>query len=337
MAVKRSNVLANALTIVITLAASYAAYVLFLPSMPDASWETRSITVPKGAPVSAIAGLLAENGIIRHPRAFRTAASLFGMNRSLKAGRYRFEMPLSVWQALVKLRAGAVAYHKVTVAEGLTMARIAGLLQQQAGVDSLGFIESCLDPELLKREKIPARNLEGYLYPDTYDLEWGTPPGRAAAAMLSNFRSNFDTSWVRVLEGRKLTSHQAVIMASLVEREAQVDSERVLVASVFYNRLKLYRPLESCASIEYVLPRHKNTRLTYRDLEIDSPYNTYKRIGLPPGPISNPGRRSLEAAVFPAKTDYLYFVSRGDGGHIFTRTLQEHIRAKNLCERLKGR
>jgi len=319
------------------LAAAYASYLLFVPAMPDASWETRSLTVPKGASVQAISRLLAENGVIRHPRAFRAAASVFGLNRKLKAGRYRFEMPLSVWGALAKLRAGAVAHHKVTVAEGLTMARIAGILQQQAGVDSLGFMATCRDPELLKHEGIPAKDLEGYLYPDTYDFEWGTPPARAAAAMLANFRSNIDTSWNSELARRKLTLHQAVIMASLVEREAQVDSERVLVASVFYNRLRLYRPLESCASIEYVLPRYKNTRLTYNDLKIDSPYNTYKKLGLPPGPISNPGRASLEAAVFPARTDFLYFVSRGDGGHIFSRTLQEHIRAKNLCERLKGR
>lgn len=317
--------------------ASSVAYLLFFPPMPNASWETRSVTVPKGSSAAAIARLLSENGVIRHPSAFRVTASVFGMNRSLKAGRYRFEIPLSTWQALMKLRAGAVAYHKVTIAEGLTMARIAGILQQQAGVDSLGFMEVCRDPELLKLERIPGHNLEGYLYPDTYDLEWGTPPRRAVEAMLGNFRSNFDTSWTRVLESRKLSMHQAVIMASLVEREAQVDSERAIIASIFYNRLRLYRPLESCASIEYILPRHKNTRLTYNDLKIDSPYNTYKKIGLPPGPISNPGRRSLEAAVFPAKTDYLYFVSRGDGGHMFSRTLQEHIRAKNLCERLKGR
>jgi UPF0755 protein len=198
-------------------------------------------------------------------------------------------------------------------------------------------MEVCRDPKLLGRENIPAQNLEGYLYPDTYDFEWGTPPSKAAAAMLENFRSIFDTSWAGKLEGRKLTTHQAVIMASLVEREAQVDSERAIIASVFYNRLRLFRPLESCASIEYILPRHKNTKLTYADLKIDSPYNTYRRVGLPPGPISNPGRASLEAAVFPAKTDYLYFVSRGDGGHIFSKSLQEHIRAKSVCERLKGR
>lgn len=326
-----------AITTVTALAAAYIAYVLFFPPMPPASWETRSLTVPRGASTAVIAKLLADNGVIRHPRAFRTAATFFGLNRKLKAGRYLFSMPLSTWQALMKLRTGAVAYHKVTVAEGLTMARIAGLLQQQAGVDSLGFMEVCRHPGMLERYKIPAQNLEGYLYPDTYDFEWGTSPSKAVTAMLDNFRSNFDTSWATELQRRKLTTHQAVIMASLVEREAQVDSERALVASVFYNRLRLYRPLESCASIEYVLPRHKNTRLTYADLKIDSPYNTYKRIGLPPGPISNPGRASLKASVFPAKTDYLYFVSRGDGGHIFTKTLQEHIRAKNICQRLKGR
>lgn len=217
------------------------------------------------------------------------------------------------------------------------MVRIAGLLQEQAGIDSAGFLDACRDPQRLARLGIPANNFEGYLYPDTYDFEWNTPPDRALEAMLKNFQSQFDSTWQAELKRQGLTRHQAVIMASLVEREAQVDSERVLVASVFYNRLRLRRPLESCASIEYILPKHKNTKLTYRDLQIDSPYNTYRRPGLPPGPISNPGRRSLEAAVFPAKTDYLYFVSRGDGGHIFSRTLQEHIRAKNLCERLKGR
>ncbi len=337
MAKKRSKVFNFAITAAVALAAAYVAYVLFFPPMPGLSWEARSLTVPKGSSTAAIAKLLAEGGVISHPKTFQMAACLLGLNRSLKAGRYRFVMPLSTWQALMKLRAGAVAYHKVIVAEGLTMARIAGILQQQAGVDSLGFMDVCRDPKLLGRENIPAQNLEGYLYPDTYDFEWGTTPRRAAEAMLANFRSNFDTSWPRQLDSRKLTKHQAVIMASLVEREAQVDSERAIIASVFYNRLRLYRPLESCASIEYILPRHKNTRLTYADLKIDSPYNTYRNIGLPPGPISNPGRASLEAAVFPAKTDYLYFVSRGDGGHIFSRTLQEHIRAKNLCERLKGR
>ncbi len=315
----------------------YIIFILFIPAMPDARWETKNITISRGASVSSIAALLAEDGVIQHPRAFKYLCSVLGWNRRLRAGHYRFPLPLSTWQALWKLYQGATAFHKVTIAEGLTMARIAGLLQQQAGIDSAGFMETCRSREIIKQEGIPAQSLEGYLFPDTYDFEWEASPRRAVLAMLANFHANFDSSWIRALEARRLTVHQAVIMASLVEREAQVDSERVLVAAVFYNRLRLRRPLESCASIEYVLPRHKNTKLTYRDLEIDSPYNTYRRIGLPPGPICNPGRRSLEAAVFPAKTDYLYFVSRGDGGHIFSRTLKEHIRAKNLCERLKGR
>lgn len=316
---------------------AYVSYLLFIPAMPSAAWESKNITIPKGAAVSAIARILSEAQLIDHPRTFVATVKILGLSRSLKAGRYRFPMPVSVFRAINILRQGAVAYHKVTIPEGLTMVRIAGLLQEQAGIDSAGFLDACRDPQRLARLGIPANNFEGYLYPDTYDFEWNTPPDRALEAMLKNFQSQFDSTWQAELKRQGLTRHQAVIMASLVEREAQVDSERVLVASVFYNRLRLRRPLESCASIEYILPKHKNTKLTYRDLQIDSPFNTYRRPGLPPGPISNPGRRSLEAAVFPAKTDYLYFVSRGDGGHIFSRTLQEHIRAKNLCERLKGR
>ena len=317
--------------------AAYALYLLFVPPMPDASWEPASITVPKGASTSSIARLLAENKVIRHRKAFRLSAAAFGLNRKLKAGRYRFDLPQSVWQALMKLRAGSVAYHQVTVPEGLTMRRIAGIIGEGAGTDSLELLRLCADPGFLKSKNMPAKSLEGYLFPDTYDFEWATPPGRVLDIMLANFRAHVDSSWLKELAARKLTLQQAVIMASLVESEAQVDSERVLIASVFYNRIRLWRPLESCATIEYVLPRRKNTKLTYKDLEIDSPYNTYKKLGLPPGPICNPGRQSLEAAVFPAKTDYLYFVSRGDGGHIFSRTLEEHIRAKNICEKLKGR
>jgi len=315
----------------------YAAYLTLIPSMPSADWAPKSLTIPKGASVAAIARILSQDRVIDHPRAFVATVKILGLSGSLKAGRYRFPMPVSIFQAIRILRQGAVAYHKVTIPEGMTMGRIAGLLQQQAGIDSAGFLEACHNPEKLSRLGIPAKNFEGYLYPDTYDFEWNTPPHLALEAMVKNFQSHFDSTWLVELKRRGLSRHQAVIMASLVEREAQVDSERVLIASVFYNRLKLRRPLESCATIEYVLPRHKNTKLTYRDLEIDSPYNTYRRLGLPPGPISNPGRASLEASVYPAKTDYLYFVSRGDGGHIFSRTLQEHIRAKSLCQRLKGR
>jgi UPF0755 protein len=303
----------------------------------DRNWQTKIITVRRGASAGQIGNLLHRNGVIEHPAVFKYLALAGGLNRRLKAGRYRFDYPLSAWEALDKIHSGAVVYHQVTIPEGLTMARIAGILANEAGADSLEMIRAFRDTALLGTYGIKAAWLEGYLFPETYDFEWGSSADLVARRLVESFFANFKAEWMDDIQRQKRDLHQTVIMASLVEREAQVDSERPVVASVFYNRLKARRPLESCATVEYALPRHKNRRLTYDDLEIDSPYNTYRRQGLPPGPICTPGRRSLEAAVYPAQTNYLYFVSKGDGSHIFTRTLEEHNRAKRLVQELKDR
>jgi UPF0755 protein len=308
-------------------------YLLFFQAPPAADgWEPQIITITKGQSTTRIAYGLYQKGVISSPSSFRILSRVLGLNQKLKAGRYRFEWPLSSWQALRQLNRGANVYNMATIPEGLTMYRIAGLLQDATGNDSTELVAAFTDPQLARSLGVPAASLEGYLFPDTYSFEWETPAGKIAALMLEQFQRQIPPAWHQELKKQRRTLHQAVIMASMVEAEAQVDSERVLVASVFYNRLRLKRPLESCASIEYVLPRHKNNRLTYADLEIRSPYNTYRHIGLPPGPICNPGRSSLEAAVFPARTDYLYFVAKGDGGHVFSRSLREHINAKNRIQ-----
>lgn len=303
----------------------------------DRDWQPKIITVRRGASAGQIGTMLHRDGVIEHPAVFKYLALAAGLNRKLKAGRYRFDYPLSAWEALDKIHSGAVVYHQVTIPEGLTMARIAGILAAEAGADSLELMGSFRDTALMNSYGIKAASLEGYLFPETYDFEWGSSAGMIVQRLVESFFANLQPEWLEEIKKQQRDLHQTVIMASLVEREARVDSERPVVASVFYNRLKARRPLESCATVEYALPRHKNRRLTYDDLEIDSPYNTYRRQGLPPGPICNPGRRSLEAAVFPARTSYLYFVSKGDGGHIFTRTLEEHNRAKRLVQELKDR
>lgn len=303
----------------------------------DQEWQPRIITVRRGASAGQIGNMLHRDGVIEHPIMFKYLALAGGLNRRLKAGRYRFDYPLSAWEALDKIHSGAVVYHQVTIPEGLTMARIAGILAGDAGADSLELMGSFRDTALMNFHGIKAASMEGYLFPETYDFEWGSSADLIARRLVESFFANIKPEWMDELKRQKRDLRQMVIMASLVEREAQVDAERPVVASVFYNRLKARRPLESCATVEYALPRHKNRRLTYDDLEIDSPYNTYRRQGLPPGPICNPGRRSLEAAVYPAQTNYLYFVSKGDGSHIFTRTLEEHNRAKILVQELKDR
>lgn len=303
----------------------------------DQEWQPRIITVRRGASAGQIGNMLHRDGIIEHPVMFKYLALLGGLNRRLKAGRYRFDYPLSAWEALAKIHSGAVVYHKVTIPEGLTMARIAGILANEAGADSQSLIKAFRDTALMNSYGIKATSLEGYIFPETYDFEWGSSADLIVQRLVESFFANITPQWREEMQRQKRDLQQTVIMASLVEREAQVDSERPVVASVFYNRLKARRPLESCATVEYALPRHKNRRLTYDDLEIDSPYNTYRRQGLPPGPICNPGRRSLEAAVYPARTNYLYFVSKGDGSHIFTKTLEEHNQAKILVQQLKDR
>lgn len=310
-----------------------AGYLLFFVSPAvDTGWEARIITITKGQSTTRIAYNLYQEGVISSPRSFKLLSYVLGLNQHLKAGRYKFEWPLSSWEALQQLNRGANIYNMLTIPEGLTMAQIAGLLQSATGNDSSLLLEKFNDTAFCRSQGIPARNMEGYLFPDTYSFEWETPANKIASLMLEQFRQQIPPEWDQELKRQRRTLHQAVIMASIVEAEARVDSERAVVASVFYNRLRARRPLESCASIEYVLPKRKKTRLTYADLEIKSPYNTYRRIGLPPGPICNPGRKSLEAAVFPAKTEYLYFVAKGDGSHVFSRSLREHINAKNRIQ-----
>ena len=312
--------------------ALYLAVMAFGTRAPAPGWEPQVITIRKGTSASRIAEMLRHQGVIEHPQVFRYLAALSGSTRKLKAGRYRFDYPLSAYEAVSKLNSGAVVYRKVTIPEGLTMAQIAGKLTTEAGVDSQAMIACFRDTSLTRALGIPARNLEGYLFPSTYEMEWESEPQDIARRMATTFFNNLPQQWRQEVERQGLNLHHVVIMASLVEREAQLEAERPLVASVFYNRLKARRPLESCATVEYALPRHKNRRLTYDDLEIDSPYNTYHRIGLPPGPICNPGLKSIEAAIFPAQSKYLYFVSKGDGSHIFSSSLDEHNRAKRLIQ-----
>ena len=323
---------AIALVIIFLLAAGPA---FVTPRIPQ-GWQPRIITIPRGMGTGRIAQLLASQGVIEHQRYFKLVAAARGINTKLKAGRYKFSFPLSSWEAVHQLANGAVAYNLATIPEGFTMARIADVLQHSASVDSARFMAACRDTALIASLGIRENVLEGYLYPDTYEFEWETPPLEAAERMARRCLDLFTPEWKARMHADKRSLHQIITMASLVEAEAQVDSERVLVASVFYNRLRLRRPLESCASIEYILPRHKKYRLTFNDLKRPSPYNTYLHPGLPPGPVCSPGRKSIEAAIFPAQTKYLYFVAKGDGGHVFTTSLTEHARAKYIINKMKN-
>jgi UPF0755 protein len=302
----------------------------------------RIITIEPGLSMHAIIARLSEAGIATHPRALMIYVLLTGRGSSLKAGDYKFASPISPLEAIEKIRRGEVYIERVTIPEGLNRFEIAELLAARTGKASPEeFLRLMDDTSLIARIAPQARNLEGYLFPDTYSYTTRTSPEDLIHAMVKRFNEVFNSEWVVRANQLGLTLHQVVTLASIIEKEARLPEERPLMASVFLNRLKLGMPLASDPTFIYAAilandydgnpnqPRHRQR---------ESPYNTYKYTGLPPGPIASPGRASLEAVLYPADTDYLYFVLAGaDGRHKFSRTMAEHDLAVKQYHRQRER
>ncbi|MEW6685942.1 MAG: endolytic transglycosylase MltG [Candidatus Edwardsbacteria bacterium] len=291
-------------------------------------FQARSLIIEKGTSLLLIAEKLQEAGMITNPHSFLLLAKVTGLDKKIQAGRYCFTRPMSSWEILSNLKQGGTLTEEITIPEGYTLREIARLLQNQVSIDSLEFLKWCYDTTFCLKLGIPVNNLEGYLFPNSYNIYWKMEAKKAIELMVAEFNNIYNDSLTKRAEELGFTRHQIITLASLIEKEAKIDSERLLISAVFHNRLRLGRPLESCATIEYLLPEHKE-RLLYKDLKIKSPYNTYLNLGLPPGPICNPGKKSIESALYPAKVDYLYFVSNSDGSHTFSRTGIEHIQAKH--------
>jgi UPF0755 protein len=282
------------------------------------------VQVHPGQTFAALTDSLTSRGVIRHHLLFRAAARLTGIDRRLYVGMYEFAPAASPYDVLRRLARHQQVNVQFTVVEGATMREflplIAGVLE--VPLDSLQ--RAVADPARLKRMGTPTDRLEGYLFPETYTVPWGADAGTAVDAMLAQF----EAVWSRVSAGYDgaLTRHQAVTLASLIEAEAKAGAERRLISSVFHNRLDRRMRLQCDPTVIYAMGG-LDRPLRRKDWQYDSPYNTYLVAGLPPGPICSPGQAALEAALHPDTTDYLYFVARGDGTHIFSRTLAEHERA----------
>jgi UPF0755 protein len=309
--------------------AGWAALVFWPFRVPETE-----VTILRGASTGRIAALLKARGVVRSETAFQAAVLALGASRRLQSGRYAFGGMLNQYRIVRDLRDGRVVFHTVTIPEGCGSEKVADLLSRHLGVDSSAFLVLVRDPAVASRLGISAPSLEGYLYPDTYRLQSGLAPEEAIAALVAGFRAVFnDTLSARALF-LGLTEHQAVTLASIVEGEAVLDSERAVIAAVYHNRLRMGMPLQACPTIQYLLPGGPR-RLTTRDLSIPSPYNTYLHPGLPPGPVNNPGRASILAVLYPAPVQYLYLVANGDGSHTFSVRLNEHNAAKRRLNRLR--
>lgn len=304
----------------------------------------KEIEIPLNYSTAHIAALLEAEGIINNALFFRLYARYRGYDQQLQAGRYTLSTVMSMEDILQELRRGVVyrEANRFTIPEGFTLLQIAARLHANALVDKDLFLEACRayeNEEFDFLQDIPAGvnyRLEGYLFPDTYEVYPGATAEEIITVMLRRFHAVCNEEY-RLKAGQLgLTLHEAVTIASLVEKEARVEEEQPLVAAVFHNRLKSKEMtlLQSCATVQYALGEIK-TYLTNKDLEIDSPYNTYIYPNLPPGPIAAAGENALLAAINPAPVTYLYFVSREDGSgyHYFSNTLQEHNRFKAEAQR----
>ena len=292
------------------------------------SGEAAFVDIPSGTGPTAIGERLVAAGVIRDDKTYRMALWRSGHARRLKAGEYRFDREMTPLDVLDKIARGEVVLLNLTFREGLTIDEMARVFETNGFGTAASFAEAARNASLVHGLDPQAADLEGYLFPDTYALPRGSDAPRVVRAMVDRFHQVLTPGMRQAAEARGLTVRQLVTLASLVEKETARPAERPIVAAVYANRLKVGMGLQCDPTVIYALQRagRYTGNLRRDDLMFDSPYNTYRYPGLPPGPIAAPGQGSLEAAASPAVVDYLYFVSRNDGSHEFARTLAEHNR-----------
>jgi UPF0755 protein len=317
--VTRNRVLVALVAVVVVVVAGvfavWTAFVYLDRSLPATAVQ---VIIPRGSTLSDIAALLESRGIIRNALSFRVLARIGHADEEVRAGAYAFAPHETQAEILNQLRSGGAQIATwVTIPEGFTAAQIAQRLQDE-GIGRAAAFDRAFHGH------------EGYLFPSTYLVPLAATPDQVTRMLTDQFAKELPPDAAQRARALHVTLAQAVTVASLVEREAKIESDRPVIAGVIYNRLRLGMPLQVDATIEYALPEHKS-ELSLHDLQIDSPYNTYQHAGLPPTPIANPGQPSLLAALHPAKTDDLYYVYCGNGHHVFAKTLAEHQANVERC------
>ncbi len=312
---------------------------------PVDSEQTEEVlfTVPAGASTKKIATLLAEANLIQNDWSFVQTVKSEGLDGKLKAGDYKLSKAMDQLQIASTLSSGKafVETFKFTIPEGYEFHMIADKLEKEGLIDRATFEqlaqEHPFDYRFLEGERTYQQRLEGFLFPATYELKVGADELTILTAMLDKFDQVFTDDMYARAEALGLDVNQVVTLASIVERESRVAEEFPIIASVFHNRLKDAQKLESCATIQYLLGERKE-RLLFKDLEIESPYNTYKNVGLPPAPIASPGELALTSTLYPADTAFLYFVVSGDGDgkHQFSTNYEDHLKAKAIADKKLG-
>lgn len=323
------------LIIVVMMASGLVGYQILIMQMKPVNPKDKSyidISIAENSTATQVAQLLNSQQLIRNSDVFLAYCRHKGLDSRLKAGHYQFSRSQSLPEIAAAIAAGQVVTISFTIPEGFTVEKIGRVLEEQ-GIctweEWKDAIQRTYDYPFLQ-EANPGEGkpyLEGFLFPDTYVIAEDTSAVEIVQAMLKNFEKTWGEYEPEAVE-QEITVYDTVIMASMIEREAMVDSERAIISGVIWNRMERGMLLQIDATVLYSLGKDEKDIVYYEDLEIDSPYNTYKYAGLPQAPIACPGQSSIQAALHPQQHDYLYYVSRGDGSHHFSKTYSEHIQAK---------
>ena len=284
------------------------------------------VVVPRGAPFTLVAQQLEEAGIVRSARDFSYLASWKRADRRVKAGEYHFSQPVRPLAVLDKLVRGEMVQYRLTIPEGYTVREIGVLLEEQGLAVGAEFVAKARDGALVASMGFKGVSLEGYLFPDTYRFTKGLPVEEIIAIMVERFKEVYGEVVAERAAHFGFSQQEVVTLASIIEKETGKKEERRHISAVFHNRLRRGIALQSDPTVIYGI-KDFDGNLTRNHLRTRTPYNTYRMRGLPPGPIANPGKGALAAAVEPVVGDYLYFVSKNDGTHYFSRSLKEHNRA----------
>jgi UPF0755 protein len=289
------------------------------------------VRVPENSSARNVAALLKQNGLIRNEKVFLSYLRQKGMDKQLKAGLYSFSKSESLKELAMDISQGKVKNTSFTIPEGYTVKQIGELLvqkqictqEQWKAALRANYNYDFIGPPTSDNEK----RLEGFLFPNTYTIDEGASAQNIISMMLEEFSVIWTKEFAAQAAEKKLSIRDTIIVASLIEREAKIPEERMRISGVIYNRLGKGMPLQLCATVIYSLGVPRET-VTYQDLEVNSPYNTYKHTGLPPGPIASPGKASIDAAINPEQNSYYYYFAKGDGSHYFSATYTEHINAQ---------
>lgn len=309
------------------------AVVVLLAHQPASRRDSldRIVEIPLGTPAGRISRMLEEQGLIRSAFIFDIMLKITNRDSQLKAGEYLLNPAMNTMEVIQKLNEGTIVTHRIMIPEGYELKQIASVLAREGLVDPERFLMLAQNAELVFGEQFPVElpipSLEGYLFPDTYHFAKEQSEEAIIRQMVSRFVDVVISKVDLSLLDDKYTLHEVITLASIVEKEVIYDFERPLVAAVYHNRLNIGMRLQADPTVRYVMTENRS-RVLYSDLEIDSPYNTYRYDGLPPGPIASPGLKSILAVLEPADVDYLYFVAKPDGTHQFSRTFEEHVAAR---------